>query len=402
MRRLGRSMKFMRILRRILMRTLPLHLQTANGSTHPRPKGAYDSTLQYLCGKAHHSADQLIPVFPGEIVARKLPASLGAHGLPPEFANHRFATVPPTSLAILHDIRFWGHYGGSVIGRDNRLIGDLSLDIWGLPLHTTLASFALPKLESLPGNVAVLSTPEAESNYWHWMTACLPKLFVLEKAGYTPDRIDYYLTNAELNSFQLETLAWFNVPRSKLVQVGSDTHLRLHKALIPSTHKDTWDIPEWFPSFVERCQSQPKMTLPRDRRIYISRAEDRMRQLSCEAAILPDLQRRHFEIVQPARMSVAEQMNLFERATDVVAPHGAGMTNLMFSKPGTRVLDLMSGDWPGLYFWGLSESFGLSYTVLRGKPLVGDQDRFSRIEIPPEEIISALDRWELQSFGNRQ
>ena len=39
-------------------------------------------------------------------------------------------------------------------------------------------------------------------------------------------------------------------------------------------------------------------------------------------------------------MSVAEQVELFVYADVVVAPHGAGLTNLLFCREGTRIVEI--------------------------------------------------------------
>ena len=47
-----------------------------------------------------------------------------------------------------------------------------------------------------------------------------------------------------------------------------------------------------------------------------------------------------FSIVPPAEHSLDEQINIFNQAEIIVAPHGAGLTNVVWCNPGTVVYEL--------------------------------------------------------------
>lgn len=53
-----------------------------------------------------------------------------------------------------------------------------------------------------------------------------------------------------------------------------------------------------------------------------------------------------FETVYAEDLSFDEQRNLFFETKILVTPHGAGLTNVLFMQPGTKVLELKkaSGD----------------------------------------------------------
>jgi hypothetical protein len=44
-----------------------------------------------------------------------------------------------------------------------------------------------------------------------------------------------------------------------------------------------------------------------------------------------------------------------------IAPHGAGLANLMFCRPGTRILQLYSPNYVNPMFWYMSNQVGLNY-----------------------------------------
>ena len=47
-----------------------------------------------------------------------------------------------------------------------------------------------------------------------------------------------------------------------------------------------------------------------------------------------------YEIFLLEEMDVQEQMDLFAGADTIVANHGAGITNILWSKPGTKIIEL--------------------------------------------------------------
>lgn len=78
-----------------------------------------------------------------------------------------------------------------------------------------------------------------------------------------------------------------------------------------------------------------------DKRIYISRKHS-PRHFDNEIAVEEVLREHGFEAARLENMSFKEQVDLFRRAEVVVAPHGAGLSNIIWSKPGTYVVEIFS------------------------------------------------------------
>lgn len=76
------------------------------------------------------------------------------------------------------------------------------------------------------------------------------------------------------------------------------------------------------------------------RRIYVSRRDSVDRVLLNELDLETALAARGFTIVRPATLSVREQVALFHGADVVVAAPGAALANILFCRPGTKVVEL--------------------------------------------------------------
>lgn len=95
--------------------------------------------------------------------------------------------------------------------------------------------------------------------------------------------------------------------------------------------------------------------------IYISRSLSRNRPLANEPEIEEALRKRGFSIVHFETIPFAEQMRLVSGATRIVAPHGAGLANLVAARPGTEVTEILSRNWFNTCYAKLAMQLGCGY-----------------------------------------
>ena len=75
-------------------------------------------------------------------------------------------------------------------------------------------------------------------------------------------------------------------------------------------------------------------------KIYIDRRDSAIRRLLNENEVIRCVERYGFTPVSLTGLSVADQIALFSNATHIIAPHGAGSTNILFCDPGVKYLEL--------------------------------------------------------------
>jgi capsular polysaccharide biosynthesis protein len=90
------------------------------------------------------------------------------------------------------------------------------------------------------------------------------------------------------------------------------------------------------------------------------------RTISNENELLGALDSLGFHVIEPGRMSLREQVSAFHQADVVVSPHGSSLANLIFCRPGTKVLDLMPDGWVGARGDTLRDVWGLRMCALAG------------------------------------
>nr|WP_256386508.1 glycosyltransferase family 61 protein [Hydrocoleum sp. CS-953] len=69
----------------------------------------------------------------------------------------------------------------------------------------------------------------------------------------------------------------------------------------------------------------------------------------------------------PESMSLENQIATFAHAKIIVAPHGSGLTNIVFCNPGTKVIELFSPHYLRYYYWHISQLLGLEHYFLIGE-----------------------------------
>lgn len=145
------------------------------------------------------------------------------------------------------------------------------------------------------------------------------------------------------------------------------------------------------------------------RRIYLSRADASVRRVTNEPELIALLERHGFERIVPGEMPYDAQLEAFRQASDVIAPHGAGLTHLVLCPPGARVLEIFHPLY-GMpsYAQQVPES-GLRYAALLARDWLSDApelndpsladvggarylDRHMRVPLAPvAEYLATLD-----------
>lgn len=99
--------------------------------------------------------------------------------------------------------------------------------------------------------------------------------------------------------------------------------------------------------------------------IYISRKKAFRRKLINEDEIINVLAEFNFEIVYLEDYNWEEKVKLMNRAKNVITIHGAGITNCLFMKEGTNLLELRkSGDSLNNAYFSLANALRLNYYYL--------------------------------------
>ena len=76
-----------------------------------------------------------------------------------------------------------------------------------------------------------------------------------------------------------------------------------------------------------------------------------------------------YEVLKLEEMPILEQMKAFAEATHIVATHGAGLVNLLWCLPETRVIEIVHKHTAKKVYPNLSHLLGLNHKVVMGEPV---------------------------------
>jgi len=99
-------------------------------------------------------------------------------------------------------------------------------------------------------------------------------------------------------------------------------------------------------------------------KIYISRSRATKRKIINSADFEKYLQMQGFHILYLEDLGAIEQMAYFYNASVIISPHGAALTNIIFCKEGTQVIEIASEKMSSMkHFSHIAESLNLNYSI---------------------------------------
>lgn len=310
-----------------------------------------------VANKVSRLEDQKLVVLPGEeypLIAPELYQPVNTN-------KELGATVSSNDVFLheLHDASVWfDGVKSNVVNAD----GDTIYNYGNLPFDSS----DLPEPEFLEGTTLLLGVHGAH-NYYHWNVDVLPKLRVVELAGYVLDDIDHIVLRDFNQKFHRDAFECLGLSEDKLYLTENAPYFQCERLL----HVDLRNfvgmqmnrvVPEYL-----RSAFLQKPVSTRNRRLFISRANSHARPITNQDEALALVARYGFETVYMEGLSLTEQAALFNSASVIVGTHGAGLTNLVYCEPGTTVVEIY-GAHVYSFFYGLSNLCRLRYIPVLSSP----------------------------------
>ncbi|MES2274287.1 MAG: glycosyltransferase family 61 protein [Chlamydiota bacterium] len=248
-------------------------------------------------------------------------------------------------------------HSNDIVLVDNCLVKEL-LWRWSSLKTNFLDLNHLSKPEHVEGKVAVISQ-EGHSNYYHWMVEVLPKLALLEQQHISYDWL-YVPTNLP---FMRQTLHLLGVSQEKILATSPDAHIEAD-LIVPSAPSLSCYTPKWIVDYLrEKLIPQSKQISSKQsfsKKIFISRQKASYRRILNEDEVFDLFKVEGFVRYNLEDLTVLEQISLFHQADIIVAPHGAGLVNLLFAQPCVLIIELFQ-EHEDDTFWYLSQVMGLKH-----------------------------------------
>ena len=259
--------------------------------------------------------------------------------------------------------RVLGPYG-VVITPDNNLLEETGFE-WRRSIkdHTVFNRSTMPEISYIDYSLAVIAA-QAPANYYHWMLEIIPRIKTLKDSKVFFDKL--YLPRLRYK-FQWDSLNKLGFTESDILMADQDAYIEARHLVVPSLVNTLCPTnPPWAIQFLRDTFLPPEHNeLPHDRRVYISRREVTTdwarRYIINENEVWGYLKEKGFEKVILEDLMIEEQAKLFNSAEIILGTHGAGLANLVFCRPGTKVFEFFN---PGLLdeaYWFISDQIKLKH-----------------------------------------
>jgi capsular polysaccharide biosynthesis protein len=287
----------------------------------------------------------------------------------------------------------------AVISADNKLIHDLSFTYSESPTVEPEKNnifqrkyFVSPKVykgvvfNMVFGGVCI-------SNTGHWLTDILPRLHLLKKSGLF-NKVDYFLVPSIKHDFQQDSLRMLGIPLEKVIDGESNPHITADTIIACTTPRGFDDaIPQWTIDFLRDSFLQNTYTPSQfPSRIYISRKDTSLRNVVNEDEVMELLSQYNIVSYQLSQLSFMDKVRLFAYADLIVSPTGAGLMNMYFSRPGTKVLEIFSDRFVVGPSFDIAEKIGLDYHYMFAKPTGRRRGVKEHVAVDINKLKEALDK----------
>lgn len=230
-----------------------------------------------------------------------------------------------------------------------------------------------------------------DENYAHWHVRYLMRLALLE------DRPDLQnlrlLVNEDLRPYQRESLSLLGYGHESLIPVPREATVRCRELYVPTCLRIDAPRIAFGARWLQRRILEAACPLPAgpSARIYVSRRDAACRFLENEDEVMAALAPLGFASVELGRLSFREQVGMFANAEIVVAPHGAGLANLIYASETCGFVELVSdpiahmGD-----FRAIARGLGLNMEVLPCSSYRMIPDAQHNFITAPDTVVAAV------------
>lgn len=262
----------------------------------------------------------------------------------------------------------------AVISEDNNLIGDVSFSYtYGRVVrpedNNIFKQKYFTKPEKYKGTVfTMLTGGSGLNNYSHWLIDVLPRVHLLKESGLF-DQIDYFLVPTYKHDFQRDTLAMLGISKDRIIEGDKHPHITADRIIASTAPRGTDQIiPYWLCHYLKTTffnENFLKKKFPPF--VYISRRDSKFRVVANEDQLVKLLDNYGFQTYVLSQLTFIEKINLFSDAQIIISATGAGMTNMIFSKKGTKIIEIFNEGFVVGPFYDMAPKVDLDYHYIISK-----------------------------------
>ncbi len=315
------------------------------------------------------------------------------------FQDFTFPVEPTHYEAVVLDI-----VNPAFSFQHSHLIDDANRVIYEAKVSFTELAIQHEYLQNPPriaGTVAYLSNTVL-NHYGHWIQLQLPLLLSYWDL-FGKENIDYYyIGDCSIPDFLIEMFEQMGIRRDQIM----NHPCRADRSLISMKYRDIdkendirngIDMDEHSYHFLKNtlAESYPKTTGSTfAEKIFVLRGNVSSRRELNMSEIKAALEPHGFVFMAMDGNTIREQAAIFGNARVIAGVHGSGLHNILFARPGTKIIEIFPHDYPEVSNYSMAAHGQCAYYYMIGEPLGQDSENLSfmdrnkaDIRINPDKLL---------------
>ncbi len=231
------------------------------------------------------------------------------------------------------------------------------------------------------GTVLNLSQGGSGNNYFHFIFDIIPRIHISQKK--IKKKINFYYVSRP-QKWQIKIFAILGVPKKKLIDSSKYKHIFADKIICidhPWYNKGYFQnevkkIPRWVILVNRKILLNKSKRFNNSKKIFLDRSTSKFNHCKIfnQNYLNSWLKKNDFTIYAPEKLSQEKQIYLFKNASIILSPHGAALTNIIFCKPGTKIIEIIPSDHPNKKCQRICKILKLKYFRIKTKPDNNDKN----------------------------
>ena len=230
-------------------------------------------------------------------------------------------------------------------------------------------------LKKIEGKVFNLCQGGSGNNYFHFIFDIIPKIHLLIYKKKLKDVDYFYLTNPK--KWQIVILKILGIMENKIID--SKIYNHIHADEIYAVDHPWYDkgyiqynlnkIPKWIINENRKTflKYKPKNY---NKKIFLDRSYSNYNHCQIEnlETISKLVLKKNIATYRPEQLSFKNQIKLFNSSSLILGAHGAAFTNIIFCRPGTKIIEIIPSDHPNQKCKRISKVLNLDYYRIKTNP----------------------------------
>ena len=207
-----------------------------------------------------------------------------------------------------------------------------------------------------------------KTNFCHWLLDWVTRIPVCARED---NSIFKYIVADYSQKFQKDTFRSLGVDDNNIINMNYEMCLKVDRLIVSSSsgrdfRHSKHSYTPWAQRFFQNSFVPIKdHKLLNSNRIYISRNKSNRRRITNEDDLVDLIKPYGFRKVYLEDLSLTEQASLFYLSKVIISPHGAGLSNVVFCRPQTKIMEIFSPYYGTASFYGCVRT-GVEYYCSNG------------------------------------